>query len=73
MDKPIKANARVKVLLEVSLSDSWDMDCQLNQVYKQAKDSAINIVSQKIAGGNKNIRIIGEPEIVAVLVENKRP
>lgn len=65
----IKTKARVRVLLEVSLSDIWGSDCLLDQVYKQSKDSAINIISQKIAGSERDIRIVTKPEVVAIIVE----
>ena len=69
MEKKIKSKARVKVLLEISLSDTWGEDCLLSQVYKQAKKSAVNIVYQKITGSMKNVRIVGEAVVVAILVE----
>ena len=69
MNEKIKSKARVRLLLEISLSDTWDGDCPLSQVYKQAKDSAANIVSQKISGSMKDIRVIGEAEVVAILIE----
>ena len=64
-----KAKARVRVLLEITLPDTWRDDCPLSQVYKQSKDSANNIISQQIAGSLKDIRIIGKPETIAILVE----
>ena len=69
MEKQIKTTARIKVLLEVSLPDLWGDDCLLSQVHKQAEDSAINIISQKIVGSRKDIRIIGKPESVAIIVK----
>ncbi|TET67294.1 MAG: hypothetical protein E3J56_13160 [Candidatus Aminicenantes bacterium] len=65
----IKSRARVKVLLEISLPDTWGGDCLLSQVYKQAKDSAANIIVQKISASMKDIRVIGKAEVVAILVE----
>ena len=62
----IKTKAQVKVLLEISLSNSWGGDCPLSQVYKQAKESALNIISQKIAGSMKDIQIIGKPEVITI-------
>lgn len=69
MKEKIKAKARVKILLEISLPDVWGEDCSVGQVHKQAKDSAVNIVSQKIAASMKEMRMIGEVEVVCILVE----
>lgn len=68
LNNKIKTKARVRVLLEIHLPDTWGGDCALEQVYKQSKDSARNMISQKIAG-TKDIKIIGEPEITAILTE----
>lgn len=65
----IKTKAHVRVLLEINLPDTWGGDCLLSQVYKQAKDSAKNIISQTISSSLKDVRIIGEPETTAILVE----
>lgn len=70
MKKNIRSKARVRLLLEISLPDTWGDDCPLGQVYKQAKDSAMNIIAQKIAGSMKDIRVVGEGEVVAILVED---
>ena len=67
--KRSKASAKVRILLEVSLPDTWGEDCCLSQVYKQAKDSAVNIVSQRIFGSMKEMQMIGEAEVLAILVE----
>lgn len=70
MDRKVKAKARVSVLLEVSLSDTWGSDCQLDQVYKQAKDSAMNMIHRKMTGGGqRDIRIIGDPKVTAILTQ----
>lgn len=69
MEKSIITKARVKLTLEVSLPDTWRGDCPLSQIYKQAKDSAINIISQRITASMKDIRIIGNPEAVVIIIE----
>ena len=66
--KSIKASARVKILLEISLSDRWGSDCTLTQVHKQAKDSARNRLNGILAGV-ADVQIIGKPEAMAILVE----
>jgi len=67
MKGKVKAVAHVEVSLEITLPDIWGTDCTLSQVYKQAEDSAINIVSQQIAASTRNMRISGKPKVTAVL------
>lgn len=69
MEKKVRATARVKLVLEVVLPDRWGGDCSVSQAHKQAKDSALNIISQKIAGSGRDIQIIGEPESVVIIAE----
>lgn len=71
MDKKIKAAARVKLLLEITLPDVWGEECSMSQVYKQAKDSALNIISQRISGSMREMRVIGEAEVIAILSEER--
>ena len=37
----VKIRARVRVILELDVSDSWNPDVKLDQVYSQASASAI--------------------------------
>ena len=71
MGEKTKATAHVKVLLEIVLPDIWGVDCTLGQVYKQAEDSAINIISQQIAASTKNMQITGKPVVTAILVKKQ--
>ena len=65
----VRTKARVRILLEICLADTWGGDCPLSQVYKQSKDSANSIISQKIASSMKYIKMIGKTEVEAILVE----
>ena len=67
METKIRTTARVRILLEVSLSDTWGEDCTISQVHKQSKDSALNIVSQMISGSMRNVKPIGEPKVEAII------
>lgn len=69
MGDKVKTKARVRVSLEICLPDAWESDCRLGQVYSQSKDSARNIVHQRIVGSMKDVRIIGEPKVEVILVE----
>lgn len=68
----VSATARVSLTIEISVGDSWGEDCKMDQVYRQAADSAIGrlqrIVSDaKVVHGG--IRVIGEPKVTAILTE----
>lgn len=63
----ITGSARVQVVIEVPTS-TWGDDCPLAQVYKQARDEAINHVGRMIAKEH-GVRIVGEPIIIATIVE----
>ena len=69
MANKIRTKARVRILLEIALPTVWEGDCPLDQVYKQSKDSARNIIAQAIANSGRNIRLVGTPETEAILVE----
>lgn len=69
MSKHLKATARVLITIEVTPSDCWGADCAFDQLRKQAADVAINLV-RRVIEGNTRCRIVGEPEVVAVLVED---
>jgi len=65
MTGAVKTKAKVRVLLEIPLPDVWGKECQLEQVYKQSTDSALNILRDMCEA--RGIRIIGNPEPVAIL------
>lgn len=68
MSRLVTASARVQLTVEFD-ANSWSEDCKLDQVFDQASAGVKMKVQRLIAeeGG----RIIGEPTVVAVLVERK--
>ena len=68
MSKKLVATARVRVVLELQVG-SWGDDCPMAQVYRQAADSALEQVR---AGRLQAARVLGEPEVVAILAEHER-
>lgn len=68
-DGKVMARARVRILLEVDAS-SWGSDCQLDQVFAQAADSAVGQVRRALSVRGApcpGIRIIGNPVVEAIL------
>lgn len=64
----VKAKATVIVCLEVALPDVWTADATVQQVFKQAKESARNIVLQKVVA-IPNIIIKGEPVVTGIFTK----
>jgi hypothetical protein len=62
-----RAGATVTVTVEISNLGAWGSDCQLDQVYKQAAESAIG----KLRTGmrEQDFRIVGNPQVRAVIVD----
>lgn len=64
-EKP-EAFARVQLLLEVNCPGVWGEDCPLSQVYRQAKDEAVQRVN-KLLAEQRDVRLIGPVSIKAVI------
>lgn len=64
----LKAKAIAKVTVEVKLPDSWSDEFTLKQIRQQAADSA----AVRISGAmTKNMRMVSEPIITIVTLEDK--
>uniref|UniRef100_A0A6H1ZY58 Uncharacterized protein n=1 Tax=viral metagenome TaxID=1070528 RepID=A0A6H1ZY58_9ZZZZ len=71
MDRIASSRARVEMTIEFELNGgSWGSDCKIDQVFNQATSDALHTIRKKMEG--ISIRIIGEPKITAIMVENKR-
>lgn len=68
-EEKVSTVARVTVTIEISLTQPWGSDCALDQVWKQARDQAVGIVERM--RGNAGFRIVGDPQVVAVLIPEK--
>ncbi|HEY6056192.1 MAG TPA: hypothetical protein VIU86_19840 [Gaiellaceae bacterium] len=55
--------ARVRLTLDVVVSDTWTASVQLDQVEKEARESAL----QQLRAGVSHV-VVGTPEVTAVLV-----
>lgn len=70
--------AVVRLQVEVRVHDAWGFDCKLEQVEKQARESAVGALMRGVSinhmrhwrGSDVAARIIGEPQVQAVLVED---
>lgn len=63
-DEKLRAKAVVRLTVEIE-SGAWGSDCSMTQVYDQAAREAVERVRQHF---KDQVRIVGEPEVTAVLV-----
>lgn len=69
----VSASARVTLTVEVACSGGgWGEGTKIEQVHKQAVDSALGTINQINSTGTASIRIIGEPKVIAVLMETEK-
>lgn len=68
-------SATVQLTLEIKVGDGWGGDCAMDQVYKQARDSAVGMIKEALRSGKESlqtrIKIVGTPSVSAVVVERK--
>jgi hypothetical protein len=59
-DTRVTVRARVRVTLDIDVSDCWGGDCPMSQVVRQARDSALGRLRQVFAEDTrKSIHIAG--------------
>lgn len=68
-----KTIARVQVTIEVEASAPWDETCTTAQVFKQAKDDALQKIAalKTFSGTPACLRVVGEPKVLAVTTEKE--
>ncbi len=82
MSKRIQARARVQVTFDILLPDTWGSECSVEQVQKQAAESALGVLRQGlVVDGLTNslpsapdmrprVTSVGMAKVIAVLVED---
>lgn len=73
-DKKVQASAIVTLTIEIVVPDVWGGDCSLDQVQRQASDSAIGVLRRAMPKefnqyNTGSVRLIGNPEVASVLVK----
>lgn len=72
----MKASARIQVTLDVPLADVWQHDGDdhnVGEVFAEIRTSAIAAMKRQldpILRGNGGIRVVGDPKVTIVLVED---
>jgi hypothetical protein len=75
MAESAKATARVRFTVEYTDCGTWGKDCPLGQVWDQAADAALKAFERCIqdAGKQASFTLVSKPEVIAVLVPERRP
>lgn len=68
----MNAIATVTVTLEIVVPDRWGNNCTLEQVYRQAERSAVGAMQHAIHASNIKAKIVGKPEVSAVVTTEKK-
>ncbi len=55
--------------VEISNVGAWGSECQLDQVYKQAAESALGMLRRGMR--DRDFRIIGDPQVRTVIVDQE--
>lgn len=69
MKKPrvqTSTSARVTITLEISNVGSWGPGCEIDQVYRQAIESAVGRLNRAFKDDIRGIRIVGQPSVDAI-------
>lgn len=71
--KRVQASATVTMTVRIAVPDCWGADCAVDQIHRQAKESALGILN-RMRKPNEHLpfAVIGEPEVTAILLENER-
>lgn len=64
----IQAKARIQVIIEVEAA-AWGGDCSIEQLYRQAGESAIGKIRTVCQLSQQKFTIIGEPKVIGVITE----
>lgn len=72
MPESLIVNAFVTVKLEVKVG-SWGDGCTMEQIYKQASDSALDVVRSAIGVVHNSIKIVGDPKVETITTTRARP
>lgn len=79
-DPRVSVRAVVTLTVEIDVSDAWGGDCAMSQVSKQARESALQVLSNSqrtdmpaiAESAIRRIRVIGVPIVKAIAVEEDR-
>lgn len=77
------ATARVTVTLDIDMPSKWGGECQIEQVWNQARREAVDALAQAMNGQRGqllldrtgiggNVRVVGIPRVQSIVVPEER-
>lgn len=67
----VQATAEVQLTLRIKVDDTWGGDCPTEQVFRQARAAAVEMVNRALSEEGRKyegrITIVGTPEIKTVI------
>lgn len=65
----VQVTAEVQVTLRIKVPDTWGGDCPTEQVFRQARDSAVSILNRALQSerDQHRISIVATPEIKTII------
>lgn len=70
MSRGLIATAVVTLTVEVRANGSWGSDCKIDQVEKQAAESAIGYLLRQCAR-DQRVKIVGAPMVTTVMTRSE--
>lgn len=67
MSNKIRSRARVNMALEIKLKDKWTYGHSIDDIHGDASKEAESIIRNALA--QHDFKILGEPEVTAILVK----
>ena len=61
--------ATVSLTIELSGLGSWGPDCQMDQIYRQAKEAAIGRINHAFTDDRRGVRILGPVVVKAITTD----
>lgn len=65
----VQAKAQVQVTLNISLSQPWNGEDQIQSVYKRAGDEALEKLRSKLNSMEERVSIVGNPKVIGIITE----
>ncbi len=67
----VQATAEIHVTLRIKVDSTWGGDCPAEQIFRQAREEAVNMLSKALYRDQEHLRhriaIVGTPEMITVI------
>lgn len=67
----VQATAEVQLTLRVKVGSTWGGDCPAEQIFRQAREEAVNMINNALFRDREQLRhkiaIVGTPELKTII------